>query len=168
MVLPLKNYGRRAGASSFLRDTHSVVGRGLSRPTLLAKLSLWSVLRPRRPSSPDYAGWVRSRIGRVAFRVSNRRTAIMLARAGSAIAIAPSSSVLVAGLRAVMRPLLQDPGYAVIALKHDIDPPGGWSGDSSMSLGRFPARARRAISSAPPFPIPLNAGCYVQHADVSA
>jgi len=50
---------------------------------------------------------------RVAFRVLNRRTAIMLARAGSAIAIAPSSSELVAGLRAVMRPLLQDPGYAV-------------------------------------------------------
>jgi DNA-binding transcriptional LysR family regulator len=64
---------------------------------------------------------------RVAFRVSNRRTAIMLARAGSAIAIAPSSSVLVAGLRAVMRPL-QDPGYAVIALKHDIDPPPGLVG----------------------------------------
>jgi DNA-binding transcriptional LysR family regulator len=65
---------------------------------------------------------------RVAFRVANRRTAIMLARAGSAIAIAPSSSVLVAGLRAVMRPLLQDPGYAVIALKHDIDPPPGLVG----------------------------------------
>ena len=65
---------------------------------------------------------------RVAFRVSNRRTAIMLARAGSAIAIAPSSSVLVAGLRAVMRPLLQDPGYAVIALTHDIDPPPGLVG----------------------------------------
>ena len=65
---------------------------------------------------------------RVAFRVLNRRTAIMLARAGSAIAIAPSSSVLVAGLRAVMRPLLQDPGYAVIALKHDIDPPPGLVG----------------------------------------
>jgi len=65
---------------------------------------------------------------RVAFRVSNRPTAIMLARAGSAIAIAPSSSVLVAGLRAVMRPLLQDPGYAVIALKHDIDPPPGLVG----------------------------------------
>src|SRR6516162_3319062 len=62
---------------------------------------------------------------RVAFRVLNRRTAIMLARAGSAIAIAPASSVLVAGLRAVMRPLLQDPGYAVIALTHDIDPPPG-------------------------------------------
>jgi len=43
---------------------------------------------------------------RVAFRVADRRTAIMLARAGSAIALAPSSSVLVAGLRAVMRPLL--------------------------------------------------------------
>jgi DNA-binding transcriptional LysR family regulator len=65
---------------------------------------------------------------RVAFRVLNRRTAIMLARAGSAIAIAPSSSVLVAGLRAVMRPLLQDSGYAVIALKHDIDPPPGLVG----------------------------------------
>src|SRR5205807_3989733 len=65
---------------------------------------------------------------RVAFHVSNRRTAIMLARAGSAIAIAPSSSVLVAGLRAVMRPLLQDPGYAVSALKHDIDPPPGLVG----------------------------------------
>jgi DNA-binding transcriptional LysR family regulator len=65
---------------------------------------------------------------RVAFRVLNRRTAIMLARAGSAIAIAPSSSVLVAGLRAVMRPLIQDPGYAVIALKHDIDPPPGLVG----------------------------------------
>ena len=62
---------------------------------------------------------------RVAFRVADRRTAIMLARAGSAIALAPSSSVLVAGLRAVMRPLLQDPGYAVIALTHDIDPPPG-------------------------------------------
>ena len=65
---------------------------------------------------------------RVAFRVLSRRTAIMLARAGSAIAIAPSSSVLVAGLRAVMRPLLQDSGYAVIALKHDIDPPPGLVG----------------------------------------
>jgi hypothetical protein len=32
------------------------------------------------------------------------------------------------GLRAVMRPLLQDPGYAVIALKHDIDPPPGLVG----------------------------------------
>jgi DNA-binding transcriptional LysR family regulator len=64
----------------------------------------------------------------VAFSVADRRTAIMLARAGSAIAIAPSSSVLVAGLRAVMRPLLQDPGYAVIALKHDIDPPPGLVG----------------------------------------
>src|SRR5260370_27269850 len=52
----------------------------------------------------------------------------MLARAGSAIAIAPSSSVLVAGLRGVMRPLIQDPGYAVIALKHDIDPPPGLVG----------------------------------------
>ena len=62
---------------------------------------------------------------RVAFRVADRRTAIMLARAGSAIALAPSSSVLVPGLRAVMRPLLQDPGYAVIALTHDIDPPPG-------------------------------------------
>ena len=62
---------------------------------------------------------------RVAFRVADRRTAIMLARAGSAIALAPSSSVLVAGLRPVMRPLLQDPGYAVIALTHDIDPPPG-------------------------------------------
>ena len=62
---------------------------------------------------------------RVAFRVADRRTAIMLARAGSAIAIAPASSVLVAGLRPVMRPLLQDPGYAVIALTHDIDPPPG-------------------------------------------
>jgi len=64
----------------------------------------------------------------VAFRVADRRTAIMLARAGSAIALTPSSSVLVAGLRAVMRPLLQDPGYAVIALKHDIDPPPGLVG----------------------------------------
>jgi DNA-binding transcriptional LysR family regulator len=62
---------------------------------------------------------------RVAFRVADRRTAIMLARAGSAIALAPSSSVLVAGLRAVIRPLLQDPGYAVIALTNDIDPPPG-------------------------------------------
>jgi DNA-binding transcriptional LysR family regulator len=77
---------------------------------------------------------------RVAFRVSNRRTAIMLARAGSAIAITPSSSVLVAGLRAVMRPLLQDPGYAVIALKHDIDPPPGL-------VGRF-LNVARAISGA--------------------
>src|SRR6266852_6414211 len=65
---------------------------------------------------------------RVVFRVADRRTAIMLARAGSAIAIAPSSSVLVAGLGALMRPLLEDPGYAVIALKHDIDPPPGLVG----------------------------------------
>src|SRR5260370_8262302 len=65
---------------------------------------------------------------RVAFRVADRRTAIRLARAGSAIALAPSSSVLVAGLRAVMRPLLQGPGYAVIALTHDIDPPPGLVG----------------------------------------
>jgi len=65
---------------------------------------------------------------RVAFRVSDRRTAIMLARAGSAIALAPASSVLVAGLSAVMRPLLEDPGYGVIALKHDIDPPPGLVG----------------------------------------
>jgi len=64
----------------------------------------------------------------VTFRVADRRTAIMLARAGSAIALTPSSSVLVAGLWAVMRPLLQDPGYAVIALKHDIDPPPGLVG----------------------------------------
>src|SRR5260370_19284471 len=45
---------------------------------------------------------------RVVFRLLNRLTAIMLARAGSSIAIAPSSSVLVAGLQAVMRPFLQD------------------------------------------------------------
>jgi hypothetical protein len=52
----------------------------------------------------------------------------MLARAGSAIALAPSSLALVAGLRAVMRPLLLDPGYAVVALTHDIDPPPGLVG----------------------------------------
>jgi DNA-binding transcriptional LysR family regulator len=80
---------------------------------------------------------------RVAFRVSNRRTAIMLARAGSAIAIAPSSSVLVAGLRAVMRPLLQDPGYAVIALKHDIDPPPGLVG-GFLNVAREVSGARSA------------------------
>jgi DNA-binding transcriptional LysR family regulator len=80
---------------------------------------------------------------RVAFRVSNRRTAIMLARAGSAIAIAPSSSVLVAGLRAVMRPLLQDPGYAVIALKHDIDPPPGLVG-RFLNVAREVSGARSA------------------------
>jgi len=78
---------------------------------------------------------------RVAFRVLNRRTAIMLARAGSAIAIAPSSSVLVAGLRAVMRPLLQDPGYAVIALTHDIDPPPGLVG-RFLNIAREVSRAR--------------------------
>ncbi len=77
---------------------------------------------------------------RVAFRVADRRTAIMLARAGSAIALAPSSSVLVAGLRAVMRPLLQDPGYAVIALTHDIDPPPGL-------IGRF-LNVAREVSGA--------------------
>jgi DNA-binding transcriptional LysR family regulator len=77
---------------------------------------------------------------RVVFRVLNRRTAIMLARAGSAIAIAPSSSVLVAGLQAVMRPLLQDAGYAVIALKHDIDPPPGL-------IGRF-LNVAREVSGA--------------------
>jgi DNA-binding transcriptional LysR family regulator len=65
---------------------------------------------------------------RIAFRVCDRRTAIMLARAGSAIALAPSSSTWVAGLPAVVRPLLQDPGYAVIALQHDIDPPPGLIG----------------------------------------
>jgi len=81
---------------------------------------------------------------RVAFRVSNRRTAIMLARAGSAIAIAPSSSVLVAGLRAVMRPLLQDPGYAVIALKHDIDPPPGLVG-RFLNVAREVSGARSSI-----------------------
>jgi DNA-binding transcriptional LysR family regulator len=102
----------------------------------------------------------------VAFRVADRRTAIMLARAGSAIALTPSSSVLVAGLRAVMRPLLQDPGYAVIALKHDIEPPPGWSGDFSISLGRFRARAPQRISWAPL--TPTNAQCYRQHADASA
>jgi DNA-binding transcriptional LysR family regulator len=80
---------------------------------------------------------------RVAFRVLNRRTAIMLARAGSAIAIAPSSSVLVAGLRAVMRPLIQDPGYAVIALKHDIDPPPGL-------VGRFLNVAREVSGARSP------------------
>ncbi len=77
---------------------------------------------------------------RVAFRVADRRTAIMLARAGSAIALAPASSVLVAGLRAVMRPLLQDPGYAVIALTHDIDPPPGL-------IGRF-LNVAREVSGA--------------------
>jgi LysR family transcriptional regulator, benzoate and cis,cis-muconate-responsive activator of ben and cat genes len=77
---------------------------------------------------------------RVAFRVADRRTAIMLARAGSAIALAPCSSVLVAGLRAVMRPLLQDPGYAVIALTHDIDPPPGL-------IGRF-LNVAREVSGA--------------------
>src|SRR6266852_655039 len=77
---------------------------------------------------------------RVVFRVADRRTAIMLARAGSAIAIAPSSSVLVAGLRAVMRPLLQDPGYAVIALTHDIDPP-------PWLIGRF-LNVAREVSGA--------------------
>jgi DNA-binding transcriptional LysR family regulator len=44
---------------------------------------------------------------RVAFRVSNRRTAIILARAGSAIAIAPSSSVLVACDRCSKTPATQ-------------------------------------------------------------
>jgi hypothetical protein len=52
----------------------------------------------------------------------------MLARAGSAIALAPSSSTWVATLRAAVRPLLKDPGYAVIALQHDIDPPPGLIG----------------------------------------
>ena len=65
---------------------------------------------------------------RIAFRVSDRRTAIMLARAGSAIALAPSSSTWVEGLRGAVRPLLKDPGYAVIALQHDIDPPPGLIG----------------------------------------
>jgi DNA-binding transcriptional LysR family regulator len=80
---------------------------------------------------------------RVAFHVADRRTAIMLARAGSAIALAPSSSVLVAGLRAVMRPLLQDPGYAVIALKHDIDPPPGLVG-RFLNVAREVSGARSA------------------------
>jgi DNA-binding transcriptional LysR family regulator len=87
--------------------------RSSAQKTILARLR-------RLGKKPDWP--------RVAFRVLNRRTAIILARAGSAIAIALSSSVLVAGLRAVMRPLLQDPGYAVIALKHDIDPPPGLVG----------------------------------------
>ena len=65
---------------------------------------------------------------RIAFRVSDPRTAIMLARAGSAIALAPSSSTWVAGLRGAVRPLPKDPGYAVIALQHDIDPPPGLMG----------------------------------------
>jgi DNA-binding transcriptional LysR family regulator len=84
----------------------------------------------------------RSAWPRVAFRVSDRRIAIMLARAGSAIALAPSSLALVAGLSAVMRPLLQDPGYAVVALKHDIDPPPGL-------VGRFLNVAREVAGSSP-------------------
>lgn len=62
---------------------------------------------------------------RIAFRVCKRRTAIMLARAGSAIALAPSLSTWLAALRAAVQPLFRDPGYAVIALQHDIDPPPG-------------------------------------------
>jgi DNA-binding transcriptional LysR family regulator len=62
---------------------------------------------------------------RIAFRVCSRRTAVMLARAGSAIALIPTSSPWVAGLRDAVRPLLQDPGYGVIAVQHDIDPPPG-------------------------------------------
>jgi len=83
----------------------------------------------------------------VTFRVADRRTAIMLARAGSAIALTPSSSVLVAGLRAVMRPLLQDPGYAVIALKHDIDPPPGLVG-RFLNVAREVSGARSLERSA--------------------
>jgi DNA-binding transcriptional LysR family regulator len=62
---------------------------------------------------------------RIAFRVCSRRTAVMLARAGSAIALIPTSSPWVAGLRDAVRPLLQDTGYGVIAVQHDIDPPPG-------------------------------------------
>jgi DNA-binding transcriptional LysR family regulator len=80
---------------------------------------------------------------RVAFRVADRRTAIMLARAGSAIALVPSSLVLVAGLGAAMRPLLQDPGYAVVALKHAIDPPPGL-------VGRFLNIAREVAGASFP------------------
>jgi DNA-binding transcriptional LysR family regulator len=98
---------------------------------------------------------------RVAFRVLNRRTAIMLARAGSAIAIVPSSSVLVAGLRAVMRPLLQDPGYAVIALKHDIDPPPGLVG-RFLNVAREVSGARSSsdqLGSAAADPVERGALC---------
>src|SRR6266404_2885939 len=120
----------RESWSVILPEDHPLCGKGAVVPADLAGEAL-ALVR----SSAQKAVLARLRgLGkksdwpRVAFRVSNRRTAIMLARAGSAIALAPSSSVLAAGLRAVMRPLLRDPGYAVIALKHDIDPPPGLVG----------------------------------------
>ncbi len=120
----------RESWSVILPEDHPLCGKGAVVPADLAGEAL-ALVR----SSAQKAVLTRFRqLGkksdwpRIAFRVSDRRTAIMLARAGSAIALAPSSSVLAAGLRAVMRPLLRDPGYAVIALKHDIDPPPGLVG----------------------------------------
>jgi DNA-binding transcriptional LysR family regulator len=59
----IEEYGGKAGASSFLRDTHSVVRRRLSLPTLLAKLLPLFAPRPRKQCSPGCAGLARNRIG---------------------------------------------------------------------------------------------------------
>ena len=63
VVSPLKIYGRRVGASSFPRDTRSVVRRRLFQLTSLANLSPWSVLRLRRRCCPGCAALARNRIG---------------------------------------------------------------------------------------------------------
>ena len=117
----------RESWSVILPEDHPLCGKGAVVPADLAgealalvRSSAQKTVLARLRGLGKNSDWPR-----IAFRVSDRRTAIMLARAGSAIALAPSSSVLVASLRAVMRPLLRDPGYAVTALKHDIDPPPG-------------------------------------------
>lgn len=120
----------RESWSVILPEDHPLCGKGAVVPSDLAgealalvRSSAQKTVVARLRQLTKKSDWPR-----IAFRVSDRRTAIMLAHAGSAIALAPSSSVLVASLRAVMRPLLRDPGYAVTALKHDIDPPPGLVG----------------------------------------
>jgi hypothetical protein len=63
MGSPLKSYGEKAGASSFPRTTHSAVRMQSSQLTLPAKLSLWSILRPKRQFSLGCACLAKTRIG---------------------------------------------------------------------------------------------------------
>jgi DNA-binding transcriptional LysR family regulator len=120
----------RESWSVVLPEEHTLFGKNAVAPADLAGEPLAMVRSCAQESALARLRAIerRSDWPRVAFCVSDRLTAIMLARAGSAIALAPSSLALVPGLRAVMRPLLLDPGYAVVALTHDIDPPPGLVG----------------------------------------
>jgi DNA-binding transcriptional LysR family regulator len=120
----------RESWSVVLPEEHTLFGKNAVAPADLAGEPLAMVRSCAQESALARLRAIerRSDWPRVAFCVSDRRTAIMLARAGSAIALAPSSLALVPGLRAVTRPLLLDPGYAVVALTHDIDPPPGLVG----------------------------------------